>query len=79
MSSSSPQDGVYRRMRVPHEPKASIPANRRSPSQRLAIYVECEFRTSRRPRWGLRASRIVRAGDVYGETPRRSCYSSSAA
>ncbi len=34
------------------------------PPQRLDLYVECEFRTSRRPRWGLRASRTVRAGDV---------------
>ena len=34
------------------------------PFPRHGLYVECEFRTSRRPRWGLRASRTVRAGDV---------------
>ena len=34
------------------------------PFPRHGLYVDCEFRTSRRPRWGLRASRTVRAGDV---------------
>lgn len=34
------------------------------PPPRLDLYVECEFRTSRRPRRGLRASRTVRADDV---------------
>lgn len=34
------------------------------PFPRHGLYVECEFRTSRRPRWGLRAGRTVRAGDV---------------